>query len=189
MSTARLAGATAAATATSKLNFTGLPANAQRQLAAPAQQFANRAASVQIVREPTTSGWTWLFLAWALSESSKSHRLAEERSAMQARMNDLERDLRRDPAQWTSLQDTRQRLQQTMPPAEWDDDGDPAQATAPASASASAAATVLPVAFGDQVHEQLGDPLSDGPFNKVLVGLVLGMGLAVGLLGLKYALE
>lgn len=189
MSTGRLAGVTAAATATSKLNFTGLPTNAQRQLAAPAQQFANRAASVQIVREPTTSGWTWLFLAWALSESSKSHRLAEERSAMQARMDDLERDLRRDPAQWTSLQDTRQRLQQTMPPAEWDDDGEPAQATAPASARASAAATVPPVAFSDRMREQLGDPLSDGPFNKVLIGLVLAMGLSVGLLGLKYTLE
>lgn len=187
MSAGRAAGVTAAAV--SKLNFAGLPSNAQRQLAAPAQQFAHRAASVQIVREPTTSGWTWLFLAWALSESSKSHRLAEERAAMQTRMNDLERELRRDPAQWSSLQDTSQRLQQTMPPAEWGDDGEPELGAPPASASASASATASPGAFSDQLREQLGDPLSDGLFNKVLVGLALAMGLSVGLLGMKYALE
>ncbi|RTL37400.1 MAG: hypothetical protein EKK53_21080 [Burkholderiales bacterium] len=187
MSAGRAAGVTVAAA--SKLNFAGLPSNAQRQLAAPAQQFAHRAAFVQIVREPTTSGWTWLFLAWALSESSKSHRLAEERAAMQTRMNDLERELRRDPAQWSSLQDTSQRLQQTMPPAEWGDDGEPELGAPPVSASASAAATASPGAFSDQLREQLGDPLSDGLFNKVLVGLALATGLSVGLLGLKYALE
>jgi hypothetical protein len=67
-------------------------------------QFEERYRDVKVVREPTTSGWTWLFLAWALSNSSDNSRLEDENRAMRERMAALESQLRADPQQWRQLQ-------------------------------------------------------------------------------------
>lgn len=106
------------------LTAAGLQEGTASRLAPQVRQFEDRYRDVQVVKQPTTSGWTWLFLAWALHNSSANNRLESDNAAMKARMSELERQLRNDPDEWQQLQQLA-----TSEPAD----------SAPAEGSASAA--------------------------------------------------
>lgn len=82
----------------------GLDAGVQSRLAPQLNQFQANYRQVEIGREPTTSGWTWLFLTWALANSVENSHLEADKRAMQARVDELERKLRQEPSEWESLQ-------------------------------------------------------------------------------------
>lgn len=57
------------------------------------------------MRQPTTSGWTWLFLFYALHQDAKANRLSEEKAALQRQYDQLSAQLKTEqPAEWESVQ-------------------------------------------------------------------------------------
>jgi hypothetical protein len=101
-------GAAAASNRSTKANPTvslgGMESGMQSRLAPAVSGFQDRYRNVEVRHQPTTSGWTWLFLAWALSNSGENHRLEAENKAMKERMATLEKELRQEPAQWEQVQ-------------------------------------------------------------------------------------
>lgn len=102
------AGLAAASSRSSKANpvvsLSGKDTGMQSKLGQQVSSFQDRYRTVEVRNQPTTSGWTWLFLAWALSNSGENHRLEAENRAMKDRMAALEGDLKKDHAQWQQLQ-------------------------------------------------------------------------------------
>ena len=82
----------------------GLSAAQATSLAPSVQRFKARYGNVQVLHEPTPSGWTWFFLWWALSDSDENRRLQAQNEQLRAQMQSLERDLRQDPDEWQQLQ-------------------------------------------------------------------------------------
>ena len=82
----------------------GLSATQATGLAPSVQRFKARYGNVQMRHAPTASGWTWLFLWWALSDSDENRRLQDQNEQLRAQMQSLERDLRQDPDEWQQLQ-------------------------------------------------------------------------------------
>lgn len=147
----------------------GLSPEQATTLAPSVQRFESRYRDAQVVHEPTTSGWTWLFLWWALSNGDENHRLLEQNDQLRAQMQSLESDLRRDPEQWRQLQDLAAqsaRNSQVVSPDSLPDE----PADLPQAGSASAAA----------VARGVGD---DGVFGLLLEALpwmvMVGIGVAV----------
>lgn len=101
-------GAAVASNRSTKANPTvslgGMESGMQSRLAPAVSGFQDRYRNVEVRHQPTTSGWTWLFLAWALSNSGENHRLEAENKAMKERMATLEKELRQEPAQWEQVQ-------------------------------------------------------------------------------------
>lgn len=74
------------------------------RLAPHEQAFRTHYSDVPVARQPSTSGWTWLFLAWALHSESKTNKVEHDNAALRQRMLALEKYVKEDPAEWEQLQ-------------------------------------------------------------------------------------
>lgn len=152
------------------VSTSGFAPETAARLAPQVSRFEDRYRDVHVVREPTTSGWTWLFLAWALSNSSANSRLEADNRAMRDRMAALEQELRTDPQQWQELQalssaDTRPSV------------AEPAQ---DAASEALAMQKATPTDVVAEPAVSVNPPASDSPIGTLLWGgalLALGLGV------------
>ena len=80
-----------------------------------AQQFRRDFQDVQVVSKPTTSAWTWIFLAWALHNGSQNSNLERENASLREQMSTLERELKQHPDQWAQAQEIARSKGVSMP--------------------------------------------------------------------------
>lgn len=80
----------------------GVPAIATAERA---QAFSREFRDVRVETKPTTSVWTWVFLAWALHNSAHSSDLERDNAALKERMAKLEGELKSNPDQWAQAQE------------------------------------------------------------------------------------